>query len=556
MTIDQSRPWLDLYDERVPADLPIPTSTPLESFAATVARFGDRPFLYYFDRTLSFREVDELSSALAAGLRARGVGRGDRVALYLQNDPDFAIAQLAAWKLGGASVSINPMLREQELEHILRDSGAVALVCLEELWDSVASKVVGSTSVSSVLLTRVDDWLADAAAGAPLSSADGCRLERMPDVLREHSGATVEDPGSALDDIACICYTSGTSGRPKGVAATHSNFAYSADVYRTWMAIDENDVFLCGAPIFHITGLIAGLALSYISGMSMILFHRFEAGACLRVAHEHRATFTVMAITAFQALMSHPDCPSVDLTSLTKVYSGGAPVTPAVAAEWQGITGHPIHNVYGLTETSGPTHMVPLGRTAPVDAESGAMSVGLPAPGAHVRTVDAEKLQDAEVGEPGEIWIKGPMVMKSYWGLPEATAEAFVDGYFRTGDVGIRDANGWFYVVDRLKDMINASGYKVWPREVEDFLLQHPAVREAAVVGVPDQYRGETVKAFVVLREGQSVTPDEVIAFCKQRMAAYKYPRLVEVVDELPKTASGKVLRRELRNATPASPAG
>ncbi|HKS46992.1 MAG TPA: AMP-binding protein [Amycolatopsis sp.] len=534
-------------------DLPAEV-TPLESFLTTTARLPSHPFIRYFDRTLTFAEVDRLSTALAAALRVRGVTRGNRIALFLQNDPDFAIAQLAGWKAGAVCVSINPMLRGQELEHILVDSGATALVALDGLWQEVAREIVDHTPVHTVLVTGPDDWTGQNPAPAPSAGAvEGICVESLRTVVREHADAEAQHEFGALDDVALICYTSGTSGRPKGVAATHRNVAYSAEVYRTWMSIDENDVFLGGAPIFHVTGLIAGLALAYRSGMSLVLFHRFEPGVCIEEIATHRPTFTIMATTAFQALVNHPNAHRSTLASLTKVYSGGAPVTAAIDQQWRRLTGRGIRNVYGLTETTGPTHAVPLDGDGPIDAESGAMSVGLPLPGVEARLVSAESGVDVQPGEQGELWIKGPMVMKGYWGLPEATTQAFHDGYFRTGDVATRDHDGWFFVIDRLKDMINASGYKVWPREVEEFLLQHPDIREAAVVGVADAYRGESVKAFVVLRAGSRLNPDDVIAFAKTRMAAYKYPRHVELVDSLPKTASGKILRRELRTVHTAT---
>jgi long-chain acyl-CoA synthetase len=281
------------------------------------------------------------------------------------------------------------------------------------------------------------------------------------------------------------------------------------------MSIDENDIFLMGAPIFHITGLVAGLALSYRTGMSMILFHRFDPNTCLELAERWKATFTVMAITAFQALMNQPEWKKRDLTSLSKVYSGGAPVAPTTASEWSTVTGHRIQNIYGLTETTSPSHAVPL---------------------------------DMPIGESGELWIKGPMVAMGYWNLPDVTSETFVEGFLRTGDLGFMNSDGWFFVIDRLTDIINASGYKVAPREVEEFLLQHPSVREAAVVGIPDDYRGETVKAFVVTAQDSDLTPNGLIEFSKAGMAAYKYPRIIEFVDELPKNTSGKVLRRQLRD--------
>lgn len=533
-----------------PAAAPLlPETTALRQFLDTASRLPSAAFIQYFDRTLTYAEADQLSSALLAGLRAAGIATGDRVALFLQNDPDFAIAQLAAWKAGAVCVSINPMLRSQELRHVLTDSGSTFLVTLGDLWKGVAHAVVAETNVRTVLLAEPSSWTAAAPPlSRPIPSAPGVRVETIPALLKEHAGAKPEFAPASLDDVALLCYTSGTSGQPKGVISTHRNIACSAAAYRYWMSIDEHDVFLGGAPIFHVTGLIAGLALAYCSGMSIVLFHRFDPSVCLQQTASHRATFTIMATTAFQSVVNHPDARPEAVESLTKVYSGGAPVTFAIDSAWRKLTGRGIGNVYGLTETTGPTHAVPLGAEAPIDRETGAMAVGVPLPGVEARLVDPDRKTDVPTGEAGELWIKGPMVMDGYWGLPEATAQAFHDGYFRTGDVAVQDEDGWYYVIDRLKDMINAAGYKVWPREVEEFLLQHPDIREASVVGVPDPYRGESVKAFVVTSEESRLTPQGVIEFAKGQMAAYKYPREVEIVDHLPKTASGKVLRRELRS--------
>jgi long-chain acyl-CoA synthetase len=316
------------------------------------------------------------------------------------------------------------------------------------------------------------------------------------------------------------------------------------------MSLTPDDVVLGVAPLFHITGLIAALTASMLVPMPLVLGFRFDPATVLELIERHRPTFTVGAITVFIALMNDPAASERDVSSLAKVYSGGAPIAPAIVDRFEERFGAYIHNIYGLTETTSPSHAVPLGARAPVDPTSGALSVGVPIFDSVVRVVDDEG-RDVPVGEVGEFVTSGPQVVPGYWQKPEETANALPGGALRTGDVGFMDADGWFYVVDRKKDQINASGYKVWPREVEDVLYEHPAVREAAVVGVPDEYRGETVKAFVSLRPDATATPDELIAFCRERMAAYKYPRQVELVDELPKTVTGKILRRELRVPQP-----
>jgi long-chain acyl-CoA synthetase len=328
---------------------------------------------------------------------------------------------------------------------------------------------------------------------------------------------------------------------------THGNVVFNAQVYRDWIRLDEDDSVLGAAPLFHITGLIGHVGVAMLVPIPLILFYRFDPGVALELAERDKPTFTVAAITAFIALLNHPDAEKRDLSSLTKVYSGGAPIPAATVEAFEKRFGAYIHNIYGLTETTSPSHAVPLDRRAPVDESSGALSVGVPVFNTIVRVV-GEDGEDLPPGEVGEFVTSGPQVVPGYWEKPEETEHALPGGALHTGDVGFMDADGWFYLVDRKKDQINASGYKVWPREVEDVLYGHPAVREAAVVGVPDEYRGETVKAFVSLREGQSTSEEELIAFCKERMAAYKYPRQVEIIDEVPKTATGKILRRELRD--------
>jgi long-chain acyl-CoA synthetase len=329
---------------------------------------------------------------------------------------------------------------------------------------------------------------------------------------------------------------------------THRNVVFNSQAYRDWMSLTPDDTDLAVAPLFHITGLIAALTVSLLVPMPIVLGYRFDPRTVLDLVERYRPTFTVGAITVFIALMNDPTCDARDLSSLTKVYSGGAPIAPTVVERFEREIGPYIHNIYGLTETTSPSHAVPMQKAAPVDPTSGALSVGVPIFNTVVQVVD-EDGKDVPTGEIGEFVTTGPQIVAGYWNQPAETEHAIPGGSLHTGDVGFMDADGYFYVVDRKKDMINAAGYKVWPREVEDVLYQHPAVSEAAVIGVPDEYRGETVKAFVSFRPGESATEQELIAFCKERMAAYKYPRSVELVDELPKTVTGKILRRELRVA-------
>jgi len=550
MSTHTERPWLDLYDEGAPPEIELDHPSALHMFARAAERAADRPAIRYFDAELTWADVDRLSDALAVGLHGLGIERGDRVGVYLQNVPAFLVAMVATWKAGAIMVSVNPMYKRRELEEILKDSGAKALVALDSLYGEVAAEVVGGTDVRAVVTTSPLDFI-EGDPPAALAGVERARHDGTHDLLelaRDHEGETPAPVELGPDDVAFLTYTSGTTGPPKGAMNTHRNVVFNAQVYRDWIRLGEDDSVFGAAPLFHITGLIGHAAVAMLVPMPLVLFHRFDPGVALEEIERHRPTFTIAAITAFIALLHHPDGEERDLSSLEKVYSGGAPIPSATVETFEKKFGPYIHNIYGLTETTSPSHAVPLDRRAPVDESSGALSVGVPVFNTVVRIV-GEDGEELPPGEIGEFVTSGPMVVPGYWEKPEETENALPGGALRTGDVGFMDEDGWFYLVDRKKDQINASGYKVWPREVEDVLYGHPAVREAAVVGVPDAYRAETEEPFVSLKEGESAGEDELIAFCKERMAAYKYPRQVEIIDEVPKTATGKILRRELRDA-------
>jgi long-chain acyl-CoA synthetase len=546
-----SRPWLARYGEGRPADITPEHATMLDMFRASLQRSPGSTAIRYFDGELTLAELDAASDALAVALLDAGFRRGDRLGVYLQNNPAFVVGLLGAWKAGGAAVAINPMNKARELSYLLSDSGACALLCLGELYDAVARNVIaaGQTQVRTVITASPLDWQARddprLLAGASRVTPEGTLS--LLELIHSHAGRVpgAAEPGPG--DVAVLTYTSGTTGVPKGAMNTHRTMVFNVQTYRDWMGLTARDSVLGVAPLFHITGLIGHIGISLFLPCPLVLAHRFHPEVVLDALREHRPTFTIGAITVFISLAGQPGVNRSDFSCLRVVYSGGAPIAPAVAEQFQAQTGLYIHNTYGLTETNSPSHAVPLGAVAPVDPASGALSVGVPV-FSTVSRILGEDGTELPPGEIGEIVTSGPQVVPGYWGKPEATAESMPGGELRTGDVGFMDTSGWFYLVDRKKDMINAAGYKVWPREVEDVLYGHPAVREAAVVGVPDAYRGETVKAFVALKPGAAATPAELIAYCRDNMAAYKYPRSVELIDELPKTATGKVLRRELRS--------
>jgi long-chain acyl-CoA synthetase len=548
------KPWLASYPPYVPQQLPLPKMSMIGCFEESVKRRPEQAAVYYFDHSISYQELDDMAEAFAVLLAEWGVGKGDRVAVCMQNNPQFLIAQYGAWKRGAIMVPLNPMFKEKELEYHLNDSGAKVLICLESLYAAVAKQVVAKTMVEHVVTTHEADLLPKGMKESIilLENSDKQQFAETTDMIEAvQKRLKRKAPREEVtpEDIAYLVYTSGTTGLPKGAISLHKNIAFNAEVYRTWMQLGDEDCVLGVAPLFHITGIVGHIAVAGIAGIPLVLFHRFDVKEMLRLVEKWRPTFTIGSITVYIALMNYPDAEKVDLSSLKKCYSGGAPIAPSITERFMEKFGIYIHNGYGLTESNSPTHVVPLGARAPVDLESGALSVGIPAPNCEVKLVDlADPSKEVAPGETGEFAVRGPMIFAGYWNKPNETEKAFHDGWFLTGDVVKMDEKGWFYVVDRKKDMIIASGFKVWPRDVEDVLYQHLAVKEAAVVGVPHPYRGETVRAYVSLKEGFEVTEEELIQFCKERMADYKYPREIVFLNELPKTATGKFLRRQLRD--------
>lgn len=547
-SIYAAKPWLPLLSEAQRAPVH-PAETLVHAFRDSVARAPGHPALAYFDGRLTYREADELSDSVAGHLAARGLERGDRVAIMLQNSPQFVLALLGAWKAGATVVPLNPMYKSAEVGHVLKDAEVTALVCSDRAWEAYLRDTAAGALSVRIAVTACELDLQTSSDERVLN------FERLPAAHDADDLVAVARQGLAAPagrelaatDVALISYTSGTSGTPKGAMNSHGNIMVNAERQRTGHPIAEGSAYFALAPLFHITGMVCQLATCLANAGTLVLAYRFHPGVVLDAFIEHRPAYTVGPSTAFMALAATPGATPEHFASFQVISSGGAPLPPALVEKFRAGFGPYIRNGYGLTECTAPCASVPPEREAPVDPVSGTLSVGVPGPDTVVRIID-ENGAEVPFGEQGEIAVRGPQVVSGYWRLPEATAAAFPDGELRTGDIGFMDRAGWLYVVDRKKDMINASGFKVWPREVEDVLYTHPAVREAAVVGVPDTYRGETVRAYVSLRPGATVEPGELGAYCKERLAAYKYPREVEILTELPKTASGKILRRELRS--------
>ena len=479
-------------------------------------------------RELTAAELDREADRLALGFAARGLEAGAVVGIRLQNTVEFIAAMLAVWKAGGVALLLNPMYTSGELHHVLDDSGAAAVVCETGDLDLVTQASAG-TAVGLLILP--ESPAVHEGRSLPVTTFQSLRVESSSGLKS----------GSAPTDTALLAYTSGTTGPAKGAVISHANVVASVDAFAATAGITTRDVIYAMAPFFHITGCVLNAALALLTGGRLVLTGRFDPQQATEAMAAERVTFTIGSITAYQALAATAD--RADLSSVRLLYSGGAPMAPSTLAEFEGRFGHYIHNAYGLTETTAAVVAVPAGQRAPVHGPTGVLSVGKALQGVQVRTAGHD-----DGAHEGELLIRGPSVVSGYWLDEPATAAALEpDGWLHTGDAAIVDDEGWVYLVDRIKDQINTSGYKVWPREVEDVLLAHDDVDLAAVVGVPDAYRGEAVTAFVTARPGVEVDTAALTAHCRNHLAAYKVPRRIVVVGAMPVTQSGKIQRRLLR---------
>ncbi|TQC42969.1 long-chain fatty acid--CoA ligase [Rhodococcus sp. WS4] len=499
----------------------------------------------FFEATLSYGELDRLTRSVAHGLTARGVSPGDRVGVLFQNDPEYLVALFAAWRAGATVVPLSPMLRPREIATVLSDAGVRVVICLK----SLAAAVTASGAPLDLLVTTSERWAVSALTGpstpSPRPDISGAVL--LEDLAQGSDRAPLVSP--AMDDIAVLNYTSGTTGPPKGAMVSHRHLATAGTLWRGMFDIGRDDVVLGLSPLFHISGMVGHIAAAVGAGAPLVLMHRFDPRTVLDACLRTGATTTAGPITAYVALL-RAGASHRELGTLTKAASGGAAVPASVAARFTDATGVRIHQGYGLTESTGIVAGTPIGVQAPVDGDSGALAVGKAVSGTEIRIVDEDGRPVAS-GARGEIVVRGPQVIRGYWNRPDETAHAIRDGWLHTGDIGILDDHGWLFVVDRLKDLIVASGFKVWPGEVEEALHRHPDVAEVAVVGEPDDYRGETVVAHVSLTPGASVTEVGLAAHCRAELAAYKCPTRFVVHDELPKSATGKILRRLVRDPAP-----
>jgi long-chain acyl-CoA synthetase len=547
------KPWHAHYDPGVPLEVSVPDK-PLWAILEESARvYKDRVALDFLGKTLTYPQLWDLSLRFAQGLKDLGVKPGDRVAIMLPNTPQFVIAFYGALAAGAVGVNVNPLYTPRELRHQLLDSGAKVLVILDQLWPRYF-EVKDEVPVEKVITTGIREYLP-----FPLNLLYPLKARRegtwvnlppyekrvaFQDLLKKPQATPHPARG---DDLALLQYTGGTTGVSKGAMLTHKNLLANVLQIEAWDPtsgeLKGKGVMLGALPFFHVYGMTVAMNFGLHSGYKIVLLPRPEIKAIVEATEKHGVTHFPGVPTLYVAFNHFPGIGKRNVKSIRICLSGAAPLPVEVAKEFERITGARLIEGYGLSEASPVTH------SNPVQGEIRKGSIGLPLPSVDAKVVDEEG-QEVALGEVGELIVKGPNIMKGYWNRPEETQRALKDGWLYTGDMARMDQDGYFYIVDRKKDMIIAGGYNIYPREVEEVLYQHEAVQEAAVVGVPDPYRGETVAAFIVLKDeykGQ-VTREDIEKFCRENLAAYKVPRIIEFRESLPKSSVGKILRRELRD--------
>jgi len=532
------RPWYKYYEPGVRTNLEIPEITLVEMFNRTEQRFPDNPALIFAGKTTSYHEMNILIDRLAKVFIQRGVQKGDRISIFMPNSDNWVITFFAILRVGAVAVQTNTLYVENELKALLQDSGAIGVVSIPQLLPRIApiQKEVGLKLVAL-------DWLSGFSGLTGLGLADNPVFMDLEESLADTSLDQVEAPliESRSDELAVLQYTGGTTGTSKGVMLSHRNLVANAMQAWEWIEGSEGkERVLTVLPLFHIYALTACMNLALISGGAMIILPKFDIDVVLGHINDYAPTFFPGAPTMYVAVINHPRIKEYKVSSIRFCLSGSAPLPKEVALRFGELTGGRLVEAYGLSEASPATHLNPI-----FHARVG--SIGVPAPNTDAKIMDLETGQnELQPGEIGELVIKGDQVMLAYWQKPEETENVLKNDWLYTGDIAYMDEDGFFYIVDRKKDMIISGGYNVYPRDVEEVLYTHPAVREAVCAGIPDDYWGEMVKAYIVLKDGASTTEEEVLAYCQGKLAAYKIPKKLEFREGLPKTAVGKVLRRYL----------
>ena len=542
--------WHKSYAPGVKKTLDYEKITLSQSLARTTLELPDHTALNYMGRKISFRELDGLVNAFARALKDLGVTAGDKVALCLPNIPQVVIANYAIFRLGATAVQNNPLYTERELEYQLNDSDSKVVITLTLLIPRI-QKIIANTQIEKIIGCHINSYLPFPKKQLfPLVKKDMYRkvepaenIYVFKDLIAKYPTDAIEDQ-SQWDDIGTLIYTGGTTGVSKGVMLSNANLSCNTQQFVAWFPdLKKGEERLIGNyPAFHAAGF-ATMSLMIWQGWEHLMVPRPEPEINIELIKKHKPTFLPGVPTIFVGLLADPNFRKCDFSSFKGFFSGAAPLAADTIRDLRDLTGTTMCEVYGSTETA------PFATVTPWGGEVKPGTVGIPIPDTEVKIVDiGDPDRELPLGEEGEIAIKGPQIMQGYYKKPEATAAVLKDGWYLSGDIGKFDEDGYLSVVDRKKDTIIAGGYNIYPVELDNVLFDHPKILEACTVGIPDEYRGETVKAFIVTKEGETLTEEEVTAYCKENLAAYKVPKLVEFVDELPKTAVGKILRRELRD--------
>ncbi|EEK76957.1 Long-chain-fatty-acid--CoA ligase [Bacillus cereus R309803] len=545
------KPWLQSYPEEIPATIAYDIQPLHRYLEKMVSRYPEKKALHFLGKDVTFADFHDKVKKFANYLQKLGIEKGDRVAIMLPNCPQSVIGYYGTLLAGGIVVQTNPLYTERELEYQLHDSGAKVILCLDLVFPRVTN-VQNATRLEHVIVTRIADFLPfpknllypfvqKKQANLVVNVSESETIHLWKSVEKE-SNTDVEVPCDPENDLALLQYTGGTTGFPKGVMLTHKNLVSNTLMGAHWLynCTEGEEVILGVLPFFHVYGMTAVMNLSIMQGYKMVLIPKFDMKMVFEAIKKHKVTLFPGAPTIYIALLNSPLLKEYDISSIQACISGSAPLPVEVQEEFERVTGGKLVEGYGLTESSPVTH----GNFLWEKRVPG--SIGVPWPDTEAIIMSLETGEALPPGEIGEIVVKGPQIMKGYWNKPEETAAVLQDGWLHTGDVGYMDEDGFFYVKDRKKDMIVASGFNVYPREVEEVLYEHEKVQEVVTIGVPDPYRGETVKAFVVLKEGAECSEEELDQFARKYLAAYKVPKVYEFREELPKTTVGKILRRVL----------
>ncbi|OFW57971.1 MAG: long-chain fatty acid--CoA ligase [Candidatus Solincola sediminis] len=535
------RIWYKSYDYFVPESIRYPRIPLYQNLELSCIKYEDNVATIFFDQRLTYGQVRDQVRRLATALRGMGVQKGDRVALMLPNCPQMVIAYYGVLEAGAVVTNISPLHVEREIEYELNDSGSETIIYLD-LFDSRIQAVKDITPLKRIIATSITDYME---TPVDPNVAKDANTYYFLELINDASPDVPDFDMDPENDLAALQYTGGTTGLPKGVMLTHRNLLANTMQCAMWgreFLERGKDVFLCVIPFFHSYGQTVGMNNAIFNAGTMVLIPQFEINMLLQAIQKYEPNLFPGVPTIYIAILNHPDALAYGVNKIKLCNSGSAPLPIEVHRKFSQISGGIFIEGYGLSESSPVTHSNPLLGMKKIG------SVGIPFPDTDCKIVDIDTgLTELGINEPGEIIIKGPQVMKGYWEKPEETAETLRDGWLFTGDVGTMDEDGYFYIVDRKKDMIIAGGFNIYPREIDEVLYEHPKVQEAVAVGIPDEYRGETVKAYVVLKPEEECSEEEIIAFCKERLASFKAPRVVEFRAELPKTLVGKVLRRALR---------